>query len=140
MEKACKVSEEYVGERIDHFLTKIYPSYSRAFYQKLIRSNRIKLNKNNIDPDHKLRLNDRITIELPEEKDGVGKKYKLDVIFEDKSILVINKPAGIIVHPAGNSGKFNKNGKIPTILDIFLASYPDMKSRCGGRSACCSGR
>jgi len=122
MEKTINIDEINIGQRIDLFLSKIYCEYSRRFFQQLIKLGYVKVNGQNIDPDYRLKQNDILTINFPEFKSK--RKYPnefLNIIYEDDSILVINKPAGINVHPPTNYPQLNN--KDITILDILLDRY-----------------
>ena len=94
------------GKRLDVFLTENIDQFTRSFLKKLIEDNQVKLN-NKITPlsSTKVKYKDLIIVNIVEKntKDIVPKKIDLDVIYEDKSILIINKPKGMVVHPgAGN--------------------------------------
>ncbi len=94
------------GQRVDLFISKQKEYLSRTRIKNLIIKGNLKINQNNIfDPSKKIFLNDKITIDIPEPKKVSLKpfKYKLDIVYEDKDLLVINKSAGISMHPgAGN--------------------------------------
>ena len=94
------------GQRVDLFISKQKEHLSRTRIKNLIIKGNLKINHNNIfDPSKKIFLNDKITIDIPEPKKVSLKpfKYKLDIVYEDKDLLVINKSAGISMHPgAGN--------------------------------------
>lgn len=87
------------GLRLDSALVARFPGYSRTHFQKLIRSGEIIVNGSPAKPSQKVLPGDRVTIFLtragrrPEE-------IPLDVIYEDEALLAINKPPGIVVHPA----------------------------------------
>ena len=94
------------GKRLDVFLSENIGQFTRSFLKKLIEDNQVKLN-NKITPlsSTKVKYKDLIIVNIVEKntKDIVPKKIDLDVIYEDKSILIINKPKGMVVHPgAGN--------------------------------------
>jgi 23S rRNA pseudouridine1911/1915/1917 synthase len=100
------VSSVNNGSRIDIFINKKAKSLSRTRIKNLILEEKLKINKKiTIDPSKKVTTGDVLNLEIPEPKKPSLKPYnfKLDIIFEDKDLLVINKPAGIIMHPgAGN--------------------------------------
>ena len=94
------------GKRLDVFLSENIGQFTRSFLKKLIEDNQVKLN-NKITPlsSTKVKYKDLIIVNIVDKntKDIVPKKIDLDVIYEDKSILIINKPKGMVVHPgAGN--------------------------------------
>ena len=94
------------GKRLDVFLSENIGQFTRSFLKKLIENNQVKLN-NKITPlsSTKVKYKDLIIVNIVDKntKDIVPKKIDLDVIYEDKNILIINKPKGMVVHPgAGN--------------------------------------
>ena len=94
------------GKRLDVFLSENIGQFTRSFLKKLIEDNQVKLN-NKITPlsSTKVKYKDLIIVNIVDKntKDIVPKKINLDVIYEDKNILIINKPKGMVVHPgAGN--------------------------------------
>ena len=94
------------GKRLDVFLTENIDNYTRSFIKKLIENKQVKLNNNlHISPSIKIKFRDQITVHIVQKNDQsiIPKKIKLDIVFEDKDILVLNKPKGMVVHPgAGN--------------------------------------
>jgi len=92
--------------RVDIFINKRENSLSRTRIKNLILKEKLKLNnKIIISPSKKISSGNKITLEIPEPKEASLKPYdfKLEIVYEDKDLLVINKPAGIIMHPgAGN--------------------------------------
>jgi len=100
------VDEKYNGKRLDIFLSNSIDQFTRSFLKKLIENRQVKVNnKIHVSPSIKVKYQDEIIISVNEEKKNniIPKKIELDIVFEDKSILVINKPKGMVVHPgAGN--------------------------------------
>ena len=100
------VQPEENSLRVDIFINKRENSLSRTRIKNLILKEKLKLNnKIIISPSKKILSGDKIDLEIPKPKEASLKPYdfKLDIIYEDKDLLVINKPAGIIMHPgAGN--------------------------------------
>ena len=100
------ITEEDAGSRLDIVLTKLLPKLTRSNLKKIIELNQVKINNIIINsPSKKLKINDNIEINLiPKQEIKIEPyKTKLNIVFEDKDILVINKPAGMVVHPgAGN--------------------------------------
>ena len=92
--------------RVDVFLNKKENTISRSRIKKLILNRRLKLNNKILtNPSKKISVNDNLEITIPEPKKTSLKpyKYKLDIFYEDKDLIVLNKPAGIVMHPgAGN--------------------------------------
>ena len=94
------------GKRLDIFLAENIKHLTRSFLKKMIENKQVKLNDSILlSPATKVKYRDKIKIDIIEKKrnDIVPKKIKLDILYEDKYILVINKPKGMVVHPgAGN--------------------------------------
>jgi 23S rRNA pseudouridine1911/1915/1917 synthase len=88
--------------RLDVWLSRNLKEYSRTFFQKLIDDNMILVNGNIVKSKYKLSFSDRITVKIPDPVplEIKGEDIPLDIIFEDMDILVINKPKGMVVHPA----------------------------------------
>ena len=114
------------GKRLDVFLTENIDQFTRSFLKKLIENRQVKLNNEILlTPSTKVKYKDQILINLLENKtqDIVPKKIKLDIIFEDKDILVINKPKGMVVHPgAGNY----KNTLVNALLYKYKKNLSDI--------------
>lgn len=89
------------GERIDRFLTEAI-GQTRSFIVKLIENGGITVNGQKTEKNYKLRSGDSVEIEFPEPTldEAVAEDIPLDVVYEDADIIVINKPKGMIVHPA----------------------------------------
>ena len=110
----CKeVVSEDLGQRVDVLTTKYFPQFSRAHIQRWIKEGNLLLNDKKIKPRHIVTTGDLITVEASEEiilKD-LPEEIDLDIIWEDKEVLVLNKPAGLVVHPgAGNTDGTLVNG------------------------------
>ena len=108
MKKIIKLIVEITNnkQRVDSFINQKENSLSRTRIKNLILKNNLRINNNAVlDPSKKVSTDDKIIFEIPEPKIISLKpyKYNLDIIYEDKDILIINKPAGIVIHPgAGN--------------------------------------
>ncbi len=100
------VKEKENGSRIDSFISKKEKKLSRTRIKNLILQKNLKLNNSIIiNPSRKIAVGDKISLVIPEPKKASLKpyKFKLDIIYEDNDLLILNKPAGIIIHPgAGN--------------------------------------
>jgi 23S rRNA pseudouridine1911/1915/1917 synthase len=100
------VGEEDQNTRVDTFINKHNKEISRTRIKNLILDKNLKINNQIVeDPSKKLLLNDNVFIQVPEPKKTSLKpfKYNLNIIYEDDDLMVINKPAGIVMHPgAGN--------------------------------------
>ena len=103
------VDEKTHIERVDQFLAKKCNNISRNRIKNLIINKNLKSNNNIVfDPSKKISLVDKLILIIPEPKKSALKPYdfKLDIIFEDKNLLVVNKPAGISMHPG--AGDYEK--------------------------------
>lgn len=97
-----QVAGELVGERLDVAVTKLIPELTRARVQKLITEKLVTVNDTARKANHRLREEEVITVTIPEVKpsDLQAEEIPLKILYEDADILVLNKPKGIVVHPA----------------------------------------
>ena len=122
------IKEEDSGNRLDVILTKLIPESTRSGLKKIIELKKVKIN-NSIEksPSKKLRTNDIIEIDLvsTEKIKILPTNIKLNVVYEDKDVLIVNKPAGMVVHPgAGNY----KN----TLVNALIYKYANNLSDING--------
>jgi 23S rRNA pseudouridine1911/1915/1917 synthase len=101
MSKSIIVDEENKRKRFDVVATEMLPSLSRAYIRTLIDEGRILLNDQLEKPGYRLRLDDKLTTDFEEKELEQIPDIELPIIFEDKDVLVINKPAGVISHSRG---------------------------------------
>jgi len=96
------VEQSRPGERLDIFLRGRYDAVSRGTMQRLIEQGHIRVNGEATKPTHHPRAGDTIEITWPDARpaEAQPEDIPLDILFEDQSLLVINKPAGLVVHPA----------------------------------------
>ncbi|MDR0617795.1 MAG: RluA family pseudouridine synthase [Endomicrobium sp.] len=89
-------------ERVDSYLASAYKDYSRSYFQKVAREQKIFVNGKPVLPSYKLKYNDIIAFEFGKEKivQIDPENIKLDIIYEDNDIIIINKQPGIVVHPS----------------------------------------
>lgn len=100
------VEKENEGERIDSFLASKISERSRNFFQKLLDGGMVLVNDSICDSKkYKVKALDIIEVEIPEAKepDIIPEDISLDIVYEDDDVLVINKPAGMVVHPAAGN-------------------------------------
>ena len=122
------VDEKYNGKRLDIFLSNSIDQFTRSFLKKLIENRQVKVNnKIHVSPSIKVKYQDEIIINVNEEKkyNIIPKKIELDIVFEDKSILVINKPKGMVVHPG--AGNYEN-----TLVNALLFKYKKNLSNING--------
>ncbi len=93
---------EDAGIRIDKFLSDELGDLSRTYIQKLIKNEKIIVNKNIVKPNYKIMGSEQILVQIPELEvlEILPENIPLDIIYEDDDILIVNKPKGMVVHPA----------------------------------------
>jgi 23S rRNA pseudouridine1911/1915/1917 synthase len=99
------VSPASVGERLDAFLASQIEGWSRARLQRLIEEADVLVNGHVAKSSHKLRENDQVEVELSPSPSTsfTPENIPLDVVFEDDELIVVNKPSGMVVHPAAGA-------------------------------------
>ncbi|MEI6564756.1 MAG: RluA family pseudouridine synthase [bacterium] len=119
--KTRPVTPDGKGRRLDVWLSQVEPDLSRARIQDLIRTGHITLNGKPTKPSHSLVTGQEIQIDIPPLIDVALKPeaIPLDVLFEDSNLIVINKPAGLVVHPAAGHAS-------GTLVNALLAHCPDL--------------
>lgn len=97
-----EITEEMEDERIDKCLSMLIDSLSRSFIQKMIKDEAVTVNGKSVKGSYKVKTDDVVAFSLPEavEPDIQPENIPLDVLFEDKDVIVVNKPKGMVVHPA----------------------------------------
>ncbi len=101
------IMEEEEPERIDKLLSSMLPDLSRSYLQKLVKEGAVLVNEKGVKPNHKVNPGDLVEISVPEPElpDISPEDIPLDILYEDEELLVVNKPKGMVVHPApGHSG------------------------------------
>lgn len=96
------VTEETAGDRIDKFLAEQYENLSRSFLQKLLKSGEVMVGGRPVKASYKVAEGDLISFEVPEavEPEIVPEDIPLDILYEDHDVILVNKPKGMVVHPA----------------------------------------
>ena len=96
-----EITENQAGERIDRFLADSQ-DLTRSFLQKILKEGEVIVNGKSVKANYKLRKGDRIEFEIPEavEPDIVAEDIPLSSLYEDADVLVVDKPKGMVVHPA----------------------------------------
>ena len=105
MQKTIEVDENSQGKRLDIYLSEKFNELSRSRIKKLIEEELILLNDKAQKPSTKLNLNDVITVKKfsDEKKEIISQNIALDIVYEDDDVLIINKPRGMVVHPANGN-------------------------------------
>ena len=121
------INEEQQGKRVDGVISAYATELSRNTVQRLIEEEQIKVNGNKIKPSYKTNLNDIIDINIPKAKeiDLKPQNIPLEILYEDNDIIVVNKPKGMVVHPANG----NPDG---TLVNAIMAKCKDSLSGIGG--------
>ena len=121
------VNENDKGKRLDIYIAENFNELSRTMIKKLIESNNILVNDKSEKVSYKVQANDNISIDIPEAKETKLKAQEipLDIIYEDSDIIVINKPKGMVVHPANG----NPDG---TLVNAILSICKNSLSGIGG--------
>jgi 23S rRNA pseudouridine1911/1915/1917 synthase len=91
------------GPRLDAFLARELTGYSRAFLKGLVESGHVLVDGARRDADARVADGERVTVELPEHLAAPAADFESWVLFEDKRLLVLNKPSGLLMHPLGAS-------------------------------------
>ena len=116
------------GKRLDVFLRENIKNYTRSFLKKLIGDKKVKLNNSKlISPSTKIKYKDQIIVDIVQKSEQyiIPKKIELNIVFEDKDILVLDKPKGMVVHPgAGNNED--------TLVNALLFKYKKNLSDING--------
>jgi 23S rRNA pseudouridine1911/1915/1917 synthase len=99
------VIHKSVGQRLDQFLRSELPDRSRAFLQKLIEQQNVLVNGKPGKPSYRVRVGDHISVEIPPPRPLATQpeNIPLDILYEDADLVVVNKPAGLVVHPAAGN-------------------------------------
>lgn len=121
------VNENDKGKRLDIYIAENFNELSRTMIKKLIESNNILVNDKSEKVSYKVQANDNISIDVPEAKETKLKAQEipLDIIYEDSDIIVVNKPKGMVVHPANG----NPDG---TLVNAILSICKTSLSGIGG--------
>ena len=101
-QKIIQASDEYKGLRIDKFLSEQNPDYSRSYIQKLIKDGQVSVLGKAVKSNYKIDGSEEIVLLIPEQivPDILPENIPLDILYEDQDLIVINKPKGMVVHPA----------------------------------------
>lgn len=116
--------------RIDRFLMDRLPNVTRTKLQQAIHSGFVKVNEKPVKPNHKIHPNDEIVIALPEaprDTEVKPENIPLEIVYEDDALLVVNKPAGMVVHPAYQ----NWSGTLVNALTYHFQQLPTLPGNDG---------
>ncbi|MDR1391614.1 MAG: RluA family pseudouridine synthase [Clostridiales bacterium] len=98
----CVIFNEVHAQRIDKFLAKHFSKFTRSHLQKLIREKNVLVNDKLVNSSRLLKMGDRVVVCVPRPKplSVAPQEISLDIVYEDEDIIVVNKPSGMVVHPA----------------------------------------
>ena len=122
------IDKKISGERLDVFLATNIKYLSRSFIKKLIEEKQVKINNISItSPSKKIKNEDSILVNVEEKKNNkiIPNKIKLDIVYEDKDVVVVNKPKGMVVHPG--AGNYKK-----TLVNALMYKYKNKLSNING--------
>lgn len=121
------INEQAVGQRLDRYLTSVLDTLSRSAAQQLIEEKQVLVNGHPGKPGYMLRHGDEIEVLRVSKPGAVHAQplpLPLDIVYEDADLLVLNKAAGMVVHPApGHSND--------TLVNALLARYPELQTVAG---------
>lgn len=122
-----EVQTEQEGERLDKYLSILYPDTSRSFFQKLIKDNQVQVNEQPQKSNYRLHADDVVCIQFPDAVPTAiePEDIPLDILYEDDDLLVVNKPKGMVVHPS--AGHFSH-----TLVNAIMYHCKDSLSGING--------
>lgn len=115
------------GWRVDHYLVRLYPNFSRAAFQKVLEDDGVLINGLPVKMSRRLRVNDCLEFRLPVAPDRTlpAEDIPLDILYDDDSLIVINKAANMIVHP----GRGNYLGTLAGALQFHFDKLSDVAGK-----------
>ncbi|HSD45540.1 MAG TPA: RluA family pseudouridine synthase [Pyrinomonadaceae bacterium] len=121
--RVFEIATHEVGLRLDAYLASQIESWSRARLQRLIESEDVLVNGKPSKPSYKLRENDEIEVELTASPAAsfVPESIPIEIVYEDETLVVVNKPAGLVVHPAAGI----QSGTLANALAYHFQQLPD---------------
>lgn len=121
------VSQEEKGKRLDAYIPSVDSNITRTSAQRLIEDGNILVNGKSAKVSYKIQENDKISVEIPEPKqiELKAQNIPIEIVYEDSDIIVVNKPKGMVVHPANG----NPDG---TLVNAIMAICKDSLSGIGG--------
>ncbi len=123
------VDKDNVSKRLDIYLSENIKDVTRSYIKTLIDDNKVLVNNKSQKSGYKIKLNDRIDVTLEEKKneDIIAQDIPLEILYEDDDIIIVNKPKGMVVHPANgnytgtmvNSLMLSHQGKLSSINGVI---------------------
>jgi 23S rRNA pseudouridine1911/1915/1917 synthase len=120
---SAEVPEDLAGNRLDQVAARLFPEYSRARLQSWIKDGSLRVNAQSLRPRDRLKTGDLLQIEvkLVSSEQFLPQPIQLDIIFEDEDLVILNKPANLVVHPAAGHWQ-------GTLLNGLLHAYPELEA------------
>ena len=121
--KKIIITKNNSGERTDRFLTREFFSYTRGEIIRNIKNGNVLVNGKETKPSHALKENDIVEINIPEKAVGIiaNENVKFEIVFENEDFIVINKPAGVQVHPSAKKEQ-------DTLVNGLLFKFPEIST------------
>ncbi len=121
--KKILISSDNSNQRLDKFLLREFVLYTRGEIIRAVKAGNVLVNNKIVKPSYILKVGDEVKISKIKESDELvpNKEIKFEVVYKDKNIIAINKPAGISVHPTSKE-KYN------TLVNGLIASFPEIKN------------
>lgn len=121
------IEEDMEGLRIDKCISAALDSLSRSYIQKIIKEEAVRVNGSPVKSSYKVKASDEIALSVPDavEPDILPENIPLDILYEDADVIVVNKPKGMVVHPA--AGHYSK-----TLVNALLYHCHDSLSGING--------
>jgi 23S rRNA pseudouridine1911/1915/1917 synthase len=129
-QRTALAGDDHAGWRLDRFLAAALPDFSRSRLQQLLETGAVSLGARTIkDANHRVKPGETYVVTVPPTTPAVpeGQDIPLDVVYEDKDLIVINKPAGLVVHPAAG----NPDG---TLVNALIAHCGEDALAIGGEA------
>ena len=127
MRQQFQVAEEFADMRIDRYLAEICPDLSRSYVQKLLKSGDVEADGVKVKPSYRVSAGEVVELEVqaPSEPEILAQDMDLDIVYEDEDVILINKPKGMVVHPA--AGHYEG-----TLVNGLMAHCKDQLSGING--------
>jgi 23S rRNA pseudouridine1911/1915/1917 synthase len=124
-QQTAEISTDLAGKRLDQALAALFPEFSRSRLSAWTKEGRVLLNGQTVRPRDAVKLGDRVqlTAVIEDQVECRPQQVDFEVVYEDEHLIVVNKPAGLVVHPAaGNPDGTLQNGLL--YMDESLANIP----------------
>jgi 23S rRNA pseudouridine1911/1915/1917 synthase len=120
---SAEVPEDLAGNRLDQVAAQLFSEYSRARLQSWIKDGSLRVNAQSLRPRDRLKTGDLLQIEaeLVSSEKFLPQPIQFDIIFEDEDLVILNKPANLVVHPAAGHWQ-------GTLLNGLLHAYPELEA------------